>query len=335
MAGVIEIKAVSRIFMIAVGALLGSAAVAHHGVIPHYDPERPVVIDGVVAKFDFINPHSFLYISSVDSNGVEQIWRCELASRSVLSRNGLTADTFAPGDAITVEGIAARVNPTGCALRVAHFADGSTLKSTELFGPASNLPVAAPADSRSIEGVWTMKRFSVSKYEGELTEVGERARAAFDPIADDPAIYCDPASPVRFWVNVNEPFEIRIERDRVVIDNRFMDSRRVVYLNDAPRPQSLPRSTMGYSSGHFEGAALIVRTNHFLAATLEPRYGVMHSENLELTERLAINAETGELEITWTIEDPEYFKQPVTQKELYVRSQRDEEPYDCRPGYQQ
>ena len=179
-----------------------------------------------------------------------------------------------------------------------------------------------------------MKRFAVSQYEGALTAAGERAREAFDPIKDDPAIYCDPASPVRFWVNVNEPFEIRREDDRVVIDHRFMDHQRIVHLSDEPPAPDVPRTSMGYSTGRFEGGALIVSTGHFTTATLEPRYGVMHTQDLKLTERLEVNA-AGELEITWVIDDPEYFKEPLTQKEYFVRSPWDPEPYDCRPGYQQ
>jgi hypothetical protein len=180
-----------------------------------------------------------------------------------------------------------------------------------------------------------MKRFAVSRYEGQLTAEGERARAAFDPIEDDPAIYCDPASPVRFWVNVNEPFEIRVAGDTVRIEHRFMDHTRVVHLDERPPPADTPRGTMGYTTGHFEGKALVMKTDHFIAATLEPRFGVLHTENLKLGERLEVNAETGDLEITWVIDDPAYFKGPVTQKELFVRSPRDPEPYACKPGYQQ
>jgi hypothetical protein len=55
---------------------------------------------------------------------------------------------------------------------------------------------------------------------------------------------------------------------------------------------------------------------------------------LRLTERLEVNA-AGELEITWVIDDPEYFKAPLTQTEQFVRSPWDPEPYDCKPGYQQ
>ena len=90
---------------------------------------------------------------------------------------------------------------------------------------------------------------------------------------------------------------------------------------------------MGYSTGRFDGAALVIETTSFVAATLEPRYGVMHSADLKLTERIEVNAATHELEITWTIDDPLVFKEPHTQKEIYVRTERWSEPYDCKPGY--
>ena len=317
------------------GALLAAPGFAHHGVAPHYDDSRQVTVEGTVAKFEFINPHAFVHVATAGAGGAEEVWTCELASRTVLSRNGLTAETFKVGDPISIEGSAARHKATGCAVRTAYFADGSILRSNELFAPVSTGPPEIPPDPVSIEGVWTMKRFAVSRYEGALTEAGERARAAFDPVADDPAIYCEPGSPVRFWINVNEPFEIRRESGRVVIDHRFMDSQRIVHLREGPPPADLPPSAMGYSTGRFEGAALVVSTDHFITAPLEPRYGVMHTADLELTERLEVNSATGELEITWTIDDPEYFIEPFTQKELFVRTQRELQPYDCKPGYQQ
>jgi hypothetical protein len=317
--------------------ILGACAPAsaHHGVAPHYDTSKSVHLEGVVTKFDFINPHSFVYIEVAGAQGATEIWTCEMASRTVLARNGLSADTFKIGERIELDGVAARHKATGCAFRTAYLSDGRVLDSTEYFAPTLADANPGAADRSTIFGVWTMKRFAVSRYEGVLTEAGERARAAFDPVRDDPAIYCDPASPVRFWVNVNEPFEIRRDENTVVIAHRFMDYSRIVHL-DAPAPgPAVPRSTMGYSTGRFDGKALIVDTTRFAAATLEPRYGVMHTENLKLTERLEVNEATGELQITWTIDDPEFFKEPHTQTELFVRSPWDAEPYDCKPGYQQ
>lgn len=315
--------------------MLALPALAHHGVAPHYDDGKQVTIDGTVAEFRFINPHSFVYLRVAGADGTEAVWHCEMASRSVLARNGLTQETFAVGRHVRITGSQARQNPTGCALREAHFDDGSILRSSTLFG-ATPASTAVPDTQReSIEGVWAMKTFAVSYYTGALTEEGERLRAAFDPIKDDPAIFCDPASPVRFWVNVNEPFEIRREGDTVVVDHQFMDSRRVIHLGQTGPPPGTPRSSMGYSTGRFEGDALVVETTNFVAAALEPRRAVMHSADLKLTERLEIDDATHELEITWTIDDPVVFKEPHTQQEIFVRTERWREPYDCKPGYQQ
>ncbi len=323
----------SRLGVLAVALAL--PAFAHHGVAPHYDDSRQVTIEGSVEEFQFINPHSFVYLRVTGTDGTEAIWHCELASRSVLARNGLTAERFAPGTRVTITGSQARHNPTGCALREAQFADGSVLRSSTLFGATPATTTEAAAGSDSIEGVWAMKTFAVSYYTDVLTDEGERRRAAFDPIEDDPAIHCDPASPVRFWVNVNEPFEIRREGDSVVVDHQFMDSRRVIHLDRTAPPAGTQPSTMGYSTGRFDGETLVVTTTSFVAAALEPRRAVMHTAGLKLTERLAVNPATRELEIAWTIDDPAIFKEPHTQTEIFVRTERSREPYDCKPGYQQ
>jgi len=315
--------------------VLALPAEAHHGVAPHYDDSKQVTIDGTVSEFQFINPHSFVYLRVVGADGKEAVWHCEMASRSVLARNGLTQATFAEGKHVKITGSQARQNPTGCALREAHFDDGSVLRSSTLFEGTPAKTAVPETQRESIDGVWAMKRFAVSRYIGVLTDEGERLRAAFDPIKDDPAISCDPASPVRFWVNVNEPFEIKREGNTVVIDHQFMDTRRVVHLNETAPPPGTARSTMGYSTGRFDGGALVINTTSFVAATLEPRYGVMHSADLKLTERLEVNPQTHELEITWTIDDPVVFKEPHTQKEIFVRTERWREPYNCKPGYQQ
>ena len=64
-------------------ALAMAPCFAHHGVAPHYDDSKIVTLDGTVSEFQFINPHSFVYLR-VTANGQEAVWHCEMASRSVL-----------------------------------------------------------------------------------------------------------------------------------------------------------------------------------------------------------------------------------------------------------
>jgi hypothetical protein len=310
-----------------------SPCFAHHGRAPHYDESKPVHLEGVVARFEFINPHAFVYLDVRDAEGNEVTWSCEMPSRTVLARNGVTVERFAPGASITIDGVMARHNATGCAFRVARFADGSTLEDALLFAPTRASEAEIGGDRQSITGVWTIKAFRAPRSWGVLTAAGRQASAAFDPIEDDPAIHCDPGSPVRFWINVNEPFEIARQADRVVINHRFMDSQRIVHLEGVV-PANTPRTSMGYSTGRFEADALIITTDHFAAGAIEPRRAIPHTEDLKLTERLDVNA-AGELEITFTIDDPEFFETPFTFTEPFVRSRWDPEPFNCKPGYQQ
>ena len=110
-----------------------------------------------------------------------------------------------------------------------------------------------------------MKRFLAPRDFGVLTEAGKRASAAFDPIEDDPAINCDPGGPVRFWINVNEPFEIKREQSRVVVDHRFMDSQRVMHLT---RRRARRRAARDH--GLFDGALRRRRARRHAPITSSP-----------------------------------------------------------------
>ena len=139
----------------AIAVVLALPALAHHGVAPHYDDGKQVTIDGTVSEFQFINPHSFVYLRVAGADGKEAIWHCEMASRSVLARNGLTQETFAPGKHVRITGSQARHNPTGCAVREAQFDDGSVLRSSTLFGatPATTaVPRRADASRSTASG---------------------------------------------------------------------------------------------------------------------------------------------------------------------------------------
>ena len=53
----------------ALAAVLALPALAHHGVAPHYDDDTQITIDGTVSEFEFINPHSFVYLRVAGADG--------------------------------------------------------------------------------------------------------------------------------------------------------------------------------------------------------------------------------------------------------------------------
>lgn len=90
---------------------------AHHSIAGIYDSSQPVTIDGVVARFHFVNPHPFVVVSVKDARGATQDWRLEMDNRFELEAIGMTAKTLMPGDRIVATGSRARSKDAGLYVR--------------------------------------------------------------------------------------------------------------------------------------------------------------------------------------------------------------------------
>lgn len=80
---------------------------AHHS-FSNYDMKTDTTLTGIVTRFEWTNPHAYLYLNVVDTNGVPKEWAIEFAAVGHLLRMGLTKDAFKPGDQVTVVGHLAR-----------------------------------------------------------------------------------------------------------------------------------------------------------------------------------------------------------------------------------
>lgn len=81
---------------------------AHHAILAKFDDSKPVTISGVVTLVDWTNPHAHVFVNVKDAKGQILNWAAELESPIDLQRSGWSSETLRPGDAITVQGIAAR-----------------------------------------------------------------------------------------------------------------------------------------------------------------------------------------------------------------------------------
>ena len=86
--------------------LMCATAVAHHSFDIEFDSKKVATITGIVTKFDWANPHAYIYIESKDASGVAKNFRVELGPPYSLTRGGWKRDTIKIGDKITVEGAA-------------------------------------------------------------------------------------------------------------------------------------------------------------------------------------------------------------------------------------
>ena len=106
-------------------ALWAPAVRAHHSIFGVYDSSRQATLDGIVAEFQLINPHPFLFIDVADAAGAAQRWRLEMDNRFELTAIGVNASTFKRGDRVVVRGSLARSQPHNLyLLRLDRPADG-------------------------------------------------------------------------------------------------------------------------------------------------------------------------------------------------------------------
>src|SRR5687767_4059056 len=84
------------------------AAQAHHAFATSFDVNQPIELQGKVSKVELINPHSWIHIDVVDTNGVTQTWRIEGGSPNALYRNGVTKNSVPIGSELLIVGYKAR-----------------------------------------------------------------------------------------------------------------------------------------------------------------------------------------------------------------------------------
>jgi hypothetical protein len=88
-------------FVALVGLLAVSIPlVAHHGNAS-YD-NKVLTLKGTVTEWRWINPHVFLKVDVKGDDGRVVNWTCELVAPSNMVNFGFTADSFKPGDQVTV-----------------------------------------------------------------------------------------------------------------------------------------------------------------------------------------------------------------------------------------
>lgn len=121
----------ARFVILMAGTLLLAAAaplLAHHSFAAEYDSTKPVTLKGTVVKFDWVNPHSRLYMEVKDeATGKTEEWELETGNVTTLQRRGWRRDTLKPGDSIIVTGYRAKDGTNLAAASTVSTADGKRL----------------------------------------------------------------------------------------------------------------------------------------------------------------------------------------------------------------
>ncbi len=108
-----QLKALS--FAVIAGCALASTAWAHHSH-GNYQMTEYTFLEGMVKEVHWVNPHSWLYIEVLDTDGQPMLWALETTGVNGLRRIGVTDDTVRVGDTISVRCHQLRDGSRGCLL---------------------------------------------------------------------------------------------------------------------------------------------------------------------------------------------------------------------------
>jgi len=119
---------------------------AHHAFAAEYDPNKLVTVTGTVTRFEWTNPHAWLYVEGLyvdglsggkDERGKVTTWNFEMGSPGGLLHRGWTKTALKVGDQVTVDGFRAKDGGNIANARTVTMPDGR-----KLFGGFQSTPGA-------------------------------------------------------------------------------------------------------------------------------------------------------------------------------------------------
>ena len=162
------------------------------------------------------------------------------------------------------------------------------------------------------------------------TEAGLAAAADYEQPFDDPAIHCHPANIIFGFTHDSHVNDIYQTDDTVTIQYGYMDLVRTVHLDRTEHPDDIVPSVGGHSIGRWEGDVLVVDTVGFEQGVVFPLGdGLMHSADMQVTERFEVRDEGQTLVRGYVAHDPAFLQTDWVGESVFLRTSEPYRPYNC------
>jgi hypothetical protein len=288
-------------------ALATAPASAHHSQ-SMFDTSQEIVLEGTVARFDWVNPHMYLTIETTSPDGKPALIEGEGLAITQALVDGLDRDSLRPGTPIVM-----RANPNrggwGKQVRILDV----TTRDGEIHPfYAANRRTRTLVPAQSIEGRWAPNRAALGAAFGAMASfpITPEGRAARAKQAADGLCFVEP---IPFLAVLDELRTIEIGENEVILrfDNSGDHVVRTVYMN-VDHPADVRPSVHGHSVGRWEGDTLVIDTTGFEPNPSGLGASVPSSAGKHTVERLTLTADRTRLRYEITVEDPVYLSAPAT-----------------------
>ena len=306
--------------LVVAATLAPAAAFAHHSSAM-FDFEQEVTVEGVVTRYDWANPHVYIYFNVAEDDGSILEWEVEGFPPAFLRRVGWSRDTLAPGDAITVSGNPSRRDNL-LSLYPSFIARGdeTLLDRRALVEEIVDASSPEPVSSDGLSGVWIAETSLEDLLDPEnmaLTDAGAAAAEAFDETTMHPGLQCIPMPPPASMY-IRDVKEVVVGDDEVRIGTEFDGVERVIHIDSAPDEANADPPVHGVSVGRWVTGDLVVETTGFAPHAVGAAFGLPSGPNKALFERFTLSEDGATLTYAFELMDPEFMAEPVAAESVWV-----------------
>ena len=295
------------LYVLAAIAPFGAPAFAHHSQAM-FDTSQEILVEGKVARFDWVNPHMYLIVETTGPDGQPALVEGEGLAITQALVDGLDREALKVGTAVVM-----RANPNrggwGKQVRILDV----TTEDGEIhpfYAASTRTRTLTPA--QSLEGHWAPARAALGAGFGAMARwpVTPAGRAAQAQLVADGLCYVEP---IPFLAVLDELRTIEIGEDEVVMrfDNSGDHVVRTIHM-DAAHPTDIQPSLHGHSIGRWEGDTLVIDTIGYEPNPSGIGANVPSSPGKHTVERLTLTADRTRLRYEATVEDPMYLSAPAT-----------------------
>jgi hypothetical protein len=238
-----------------------------------------MTIVATVTKYEWANPHVYIYVEQITDEGKKVEWEIESFSPSMMRRAGWSLQTLHVGDLLTINGGAARdpndKSMIGMSIKRADQTLIDMFKAMQKPVGAGDAPKFVAKD---LGGLWLTQFAMQLIYQNvvpdasKLTDEGAKTLKTFDDKTMNPGSNCV-ALPAPVSMILPDLKRIAISRSAIDIENDTDGARRTIHMDAATHAGAIP-SNQGHSIGKWEGKSLVVDTTHFAYHGIGHGYGV-------------------------------------------------------------
>ncbi|HHX83519.1 MAG TPA: hypothetical protein GX696_11140 [Pseudomonadaceae bacterium] len=139
-----------------------SVSLAHHG-FGLFQMQTDAEWSGTLTRMELVNPHSYMYFDTVDSNGEARSMRCEMRAATLIRRMGWSTDMFVVGAHVQMQGHPHRDDPDACYIEEFTLDDGPAVNRNQMFSSGETLdtsdrPLTLASGEPNISGDWAVEQ---------------------------------------------------------------------------------------------------------------------------------------------------------------------------------